>query len=700
MYKSRLHFSNGVVEIALDSQSGEILELHDSVTGENFIKNSMFSMQQPFYLICTDGKRLAPFHTDDIIRNRELACEIASSEDGVTVRYRFLNGGDGTPVPVDVSYTVRFDGIKLYWNLNITDSPELSFARFPCLNGIYLGETWEDDVLYYPTAAGRRYENPVEYFARPQSIIEWRWQEYRYSYRVDSCCGRKDDNGMYTVSSLYPGGLSMSFFDYSDNTSGLYFASHGKSSSLVTLGASTPGPLKPCMCFFAQYEITGSSGCGWSSPDVVTAIHGGDWHEGADIYREYKESRLGGGLEQPEWFKNGVGLLAHYDFRYQNGGVVHKYSDIPGLKEQAKRYGLDHLLFAGWHIDGFDNGFPQYYFDPELGTVDELRDGCRSDDGVHVSFYINSRIANMKYKDVSDRIVICRDGKPLTEQYGNKDITFGVMCPSSAGWQGELLDIVERAKNEYGVDGVYLDQLSGPAKYCFSKEHGHEPGDWCKGYKHILDSFAPLGLATMGEFVCDEFGPCAANFDQSFYALRNGVFPELYRYTFPDHILVDALYPSKNLAMRPVFVEQNSDRLMQTAFADGMYFWIYDLVDDNTFERDPEQRDKLISMIRLRRFWLDNFGRGRFLDTVGLGDIPDGFILRRYETDKGQLIASVNKNGADGSVILLDSDADRAVAYTSDSPDGFELKTEKTDSGLKIDIPHDEYSIIFVDQVK
>ena len=37
MYQSRYHFSGGHISIALDALSGELLELHDLRTGENFI---------------------------------------------------------------------------------------------------------------------------------------------------------------------------------------------------------------------------------------------------------------------------------------------------------------------------------------------------------------------------------------------------------------------------------------------------------------------------------------------------------------------------------------------------------------------------------------------------------------------------------------------------------------------------------------
>ena len=61
----------------------------------------------------------------------------------------------------------------------------------------------------------------------------------------------------------------------------------------------------------------------------------------------------------------------------------------------------------------------------------------------------------------------------------------------------------------------------------------------------------------------------------------------MYRYTFPEHGMVDMIYPSRNLAMRPTFVAQQSERIMAKIFCNDSYYWAYDLVDDNTFARDP-----------------------------------------------------------------------------------------------------------------
>ena len=123
-----------------------------------------------------------------------------------------------------------------------------------------------------------------------------------------------------------------------------------------------------------------------------------------------------------------------------------------------------------------------------------------------------------------------------------------------------------------------------------------------------------------------------------------GAFPELYQYTYPEQILVDMLYPEKNMAMRPVHVGQASTAILNRAFTAGFYYWIYDLVDDNTFTRDPEQYAYLKDMITLRSFWLSAFGRGRFRDSDGV-EADGSALVKRFDLPEGLLLACAREKG-------------------------------------------------------
>ena len=50
-YKSRYHLTNGLISLAIDSRTGEILELVHEKTGENLIKNHSYALPQPFAVL-------------------------------------------------------------------------------------------------------------------------------------------------------------------------------------------------------------------------------------------------------------------------------------------------------------------------------------------------------------------------------------------------------------------------------------------------------------------------------------------------------------------------------------------------------------------------------------------------------------------------------------------------------------------------
>ena len=287
MQNTRIELSNELIMVTFDIRSGELLEFRDKRTGENFIKNSLFNEPQPFILFTKDGKKLYPAKTHQILSGAIPQCEIVKGENSLEFIYTHLTDGDKI-YPASVSYKVKINGTKLVWNMRLKDAQEFPTCRFPCINGIYLGESWQDDTLYYPYRVGGKFVNPIETFATPKRYTEWRWQEYRYIYTLEGQCGEKNQDGKYGLSEVYPGDLSMSYMVYSGEKTGLYFGLHQKSPSVISLGAVTPGPLNPAMCFYAQMEINEKGTNEWQSSDFVVAVIGGDWKEGADIYREYK----------------------------------------------------------------------------------------------------------------------------------------------------------------------------------------------------------------------------------------------------------------------------------------------------------------------------------------------------------------------------------------------------------------------------
>lgn len=690
-YQSRYHLSNGRLSLALDSLTGELLELVDETSGENLIKNHTFALPQPFAILAKKGEAcLHPGSAETIARYPQLQPEIAVSPEGqsATVTYHALWDGE-RPWEVQVKYTVELtENGDSQWRIHVENhsTETLKEVRFPCVNGIYFGRDWQENALVYPFEAGIQVKDPVTNFGKGSSHIYWRWQNYKYVYGVGTI-SRKFPEDVYGIEERYSGNLSMKWLDYYGENTGLYFACHDPEPNICALRADTYGPHSPGMNFSFGHPVRMGAETCWDSPVFVVSVHSGDWHQGADKYRAFHRQFSPATTSCPKWFEKSAGLMAHYDFKYQNGGVVHHFSDITKLLEQAKEIGLNHLLVAGWHKDGFDNGFPEYVPADDLGTADELRDQVAQviAQGGHICFYVNSRLANTKYTHLKDFIaengVLQEDGSVMTEQYGSGDLRFSVQCIGSRGWRKKLEETVAYVTEDIGIDGMYLDQLSmGSPCVCYNTNHDHSFGQWNFWYQKLLEEVAkrrqqqnPQPLSMIHEGVSDSYGNLVSGQLVSTFSYHHcGAFPQLYRYTFPEQILVDMLYPERNLAMRPVHVAQASREMIDRAFLLGMYFWIYDLEEDNTFRRDPKSYEYLKKVIALRKFWLEEFGLGTYGDQNGLTNIPEGIQAACYTLEDGLLIVCSNTTSSQQTIQVQVEKPCSVQSFTAESlPNAF-----------------------------
>ena len=366
---NRLHFDYANVHVVLDAMTGELFELIRKDTGDNVLKNGMFTQRQPFTLSLrsTDGKtlQLAPPPHKRAFLEPELRPDIQSAQTDtgvcVTVRYDRLWDGESA-VPYDLNYTMCLSEQGVEWRLSHTNSTDATVTevRFPVLNGMWLGESGEDDTLIYPQWAGMKYPNPQDYFNRPLTVLDWRWQEYEYRYVTDGVVSHDalKSRGLRGQACLYPGDMSMSWMDLYDQNGGLYFGVHDADARACRMEAGVDAPTNPGLCLAANFGVRIGKGEQYQTPLVLTTFHAGDWHAGADIYRAFRRPTLPPMREHPAWMLTSPGLHAHYDFKYQSGEIVHRYRDITRLAQEAKAMGLCHILLSGWHKDGFDRGFP------------------------------------------------------------------------------------------------------------------------------------------------------------------------------------------------------------------------------------------------------------------------------------------------------------------------------------------------------
>lgn len=229
----------------------------------------------------------------------------------------------------------------------------------------------------------------------------------------------------------------------------------------------------------------------------------GDWYDAAMIYREWvtREAgwwpRLGpeGRGDTPLWMRE---LPAWA----QAGGPTN--ACVAPVKAFAEALGVPvGFHWYNWHRIPFDNDYP-HYFPPKAGFRAAVADLERS--GVHVMPYINGRLWDTRDRGTNDvsftpraRNAATKDesGAPYTESYSSREsdgsaVKLAAMCPVTPLWRQTLLGIVARLLEDFGVSGVYIDQVAAAKpRLCFDAVHGHPLGGgpwWVDGYRRMLSS--------------------------------------------------------------------------------------------------------------------------------------------------------------------------------------------------------------------
>lgn len=728
MYQSRLHATNGIISLAVDASSGELLEFVRESTADNILKNHVrrtWSLLDGLLLTDQGAIRFHPPRHADIRKDVSLTPEISVNQgDGeatVQMRFPFLVAHEAR-IALSARVTIRLlpEDCRSYWALTLENHTgfEMDDIAFPAIDGVWLGETWQDDVLVYPQFAGCRIDNPTEQLASEPQLIHWKWQEYIYEYDIGQATGMQDERGAYVHRLNYSGQASMTWLDLYDPAegTGIYLTCRNKSLSMKSLRMESFGKGDPGAGMAILHRPGKKDGI-WNSEECVLAFHEGDWHWAADDYRGWFESLplRNPGRHRPAWFEKSPGLMAHYDFQYQGGGIVHTFRDIPGLLREAQKLGFNHLLLAGWNEDGFDFGFPHYTPNHRLGTVQELKEAlaeCRRMGG-HVCFYINSRLCNTSLADQQERIrhsaIMNRDGSLFIEKYGADEFSFASLCINDTSWRQYLAQTVRYMTHEIGADGMYLDQLAmATSCKCYHPEHTEHAGQpcaWNQGYAKLLaemqQDYAPEGMALIFEGCNDAFGPYASGqLVSELHCPFLGRMPQVYKYTFPDQILVDMMNPRRNSAMRPEHIARHSTELLHNAFTMGAYMWCYDLEWDNTWRRDPEQYERLKKLVALRSAWLERYGQGRFTDTVGIVRAPQDQQIRRFALANGSLLACAAEKGLHGEVtVLWNHDKPpvcRLMTMQHPEPADIPCTVRKADAGAEVTVvlPQDEAAVI------
>jgi prepilin-type N-terminal cleavage/methylation domain-containing protein/prepilin-type processing-associated H-X9-DG protein len=514
------------------------------------------------------------------------------------------------------------------------------------LCGVQLDTAHGKDALVYPKAAGSRIVNPTKELGTAKKFKSANWKD-----RVLNVWEHGYGNSELEST------LSMPWLDYYCAKGGIYMGIHEADfeQAVLKLNVDTS---RPALDLTIGKSITRD--CQKFTADLVIALHAGDWHRGADIYRNYYDS-LGLKVRSlPDFMQNSPGIVCHYDFKWQDGSIGHRFEDLPRLAEKAINAGFDAILAGGWNIGGFDNKYPLFRPAPELGSEDELKAGIKAaqNAGVKVFFYVNGYSFDTALPDFEknglDWAIKEANGSFAHGVWGTKKLAS--MCFCCRGWRETVTSNIRYVLDTLGADGVYIDQLSVSAKICADSSHHHKESAKkaaCKMLDELRQEMGPEHASRVflfSEWVSDLM---TAHLDAQLAhtCWFNGIaysFPEMFKYTFPEAALLDQIM-QKPWSAVPAEVEgDHVKKVLNKMFVNDMLFWTYGHVLDS-----PEVGKYLQQVLALQK-QVPECRSARFMDDLFVKDCPAGVTVKVYKGNDKCYLRVWNSTEKPGSFKLTE----------------------------------------------
>jgi len=311
----------------------------------------------------------------------------------------------------------------------------------------------------------------------------------------------------------YPSGLlSMQCAGFYGDTGGVYVAVHDPDGSGKRLEMNNAGGTLAVRWHWPAPDM-GTPGTGWEMPgEVLVRPFEGDWFDLAQIYRAWAAESAGwwprgaqaGRPDTPDWFKDTpVWIMSNGPWPYRDPPIPIDQA-VAKIKHFAEFMGdlPCAVHWYNWHQIGFDDNYP-HYFPADAGFAEGVAEVQAA--GVRVMPYINAHLWDTDLADFQTTArpaaVKSFNGSIPTKSYNGN--TFAPMCPATPLWQATIRDLVlQLAGPDYGVNGVYLDQVSAQAAMqCFDPAHGHPlgGGGWwtTQGYWPMLDDIRQSSPGTI-----------------------------------------------------------------------------------------------------------------------------------------------------------------------------------------------------------
>ncbi len=540
----------------------------------------------------------------------------ATVNDGViTVQYDSLVGDQGRVFDASLKITVKASTEKyegFVFSSEITNRGEARFNEImlPFVDlDVACDENRENDVFYHIEGLGRTIPNP--------------WDTVRKASHTEYI---STDNRVVWSSQRYPGDAAMGWFGLETGNHFLYMGRHDPDLKICVLNVGvSPRDAEPRLMINISHLPSAKKGETVTTTECFVSLNEGDWRTGSDIYRHYAENHWYTAPVVPEWVKNFTGWQ-RVILRHQFGEINFKYEDLPKIYENGKKYGLNMLLVFGWWKGRFDNGYPIYEIDEELGGEAKLREAIETiqKDGGRVALYTNGQLIDVNtdyFREIGHKV--CRidiDGNDYRDHYrfGNEGTllrafgykSFVTACCANDEWQNRVVNH-EKMKFDFGADSAFFDQIGAAAPLpCFNEDHFHGPRpDECEIWRieafKKLRANCPEGKAVGTEMVCDMVIP----YVQYIHGIQIGAvftpdcFPNMFMRTFPELIQTDRFVHD---------YKEGMDRALNHAFIRGFRFDVSPWRGRTDISSIPKLGEKLSQIIELKAQYKKFFYEGEY----------------------------------------------------------------------------------------
>lgn len=431
------------------------------------------------------------------------------------------------PVNAEFTVSVKNDAFCFSGSLK-SNSKDWQFKELLYPYGLGIRIADKNIKIYWPNGVGQCFDNPSEFGNR--------------SFDYPSVGG------------------TMAWFSVNSPEAGLYVGSHDSLLKAKTfyLGFDNNDRLFKANVEFPVYNDE------FTVPDVMIKSYNGSWYQASKFYRHWYDS-IFKIASISDWAKRCEGYILCI-LKQQNGEVMYTYKDIDKLCDIAERLNFKLIGLWGRGVGGHDHLYPNYMPDNLLGGREEMRLAIERAHkrGFKVIVYTNGKIVDTstdyyKYNGI-ETIILNERKHPLFEFWRKHENTtpliFVTTCPGSAVWRKTMLNLALDA-HSLGADAFYIDQVGQVSPVtckCFSEYHDHDlpqeayskfrimmMHDIREKLRQIDPEFSVMTEGLNDALLSDvDFFQGVPNLNTPF------LFPEMFRYTFPEVISV-TVNPSPGL---------------------------------------------------------------------------------------------------------------------------------------------------------